>query len=88
MLEKIDTQRALDRDEYHERIPPLQARLFELQRACWKAGIGVVVVFEGWGLSGKGSIIKKLTERLEPRAIETLADTIVAGFESSTDITP
>jgi len=70
MLEKIDTQRALDRDEYHERIPPLQERLFELQRACWKAGIGVVVVFEGWGLSGKGSIIKKLTERLEPRAFE------------------
>lgn len=70
MLEKIDTQRALVKDEYHERMPPLQRRLFELQRACWKAGIGVVVVFEGWSLSGKGAIIKKLTERLEPRAYE------------------
>lgn len=70
MLEKIDTQRTIAKDEYRKQMPPLQGRLFDLQRACWEAGIGVVVVFEGWGLSGKGAIIKKLTERLEPRAFE------------------
>ena len=70
MLEKIDTRRALAKDKYQERMRPLQRRLFELQRACWEGGVGVVVVFEGWSLSGKGAIIKKITERLEPRAFE------------------
>jgi polyphosphate kinase 2 (PPK2 family) len=70
MLEKIDTQRTIAKGEYRKQVPRLQRRLFELQRACWEAGIGVVVVFEGWGVSGKGAIIKKLTERLEPRAFE------------------
>lgn len=70
MLEKIDTQRTIAKGEYRKQMPRLQGRLFELQRACWEAGIGVVVVFEGWGVSGKGGIIKKLTERLEPRAFE------------------
>lgn len=70
MLEKIGTQRSIAKDEYRKQMPRLQGRLFELQRACWEAGIGVVVVFEGWGVSGKGALIKKLTERLEPRAFE------------------
>jgi polyphosphate kinase 2 (PPK2 family) len=70
MLEKIDTHRTIAKDEYRKQMPRLQGRLFELQRACWEAGIAVVVVLEGWGTSGKGAIIKKLTERLEPRAFE------------------
>ncbi len=70
MLEKINTDRRLERDEYHERIPGLQIRMFELQRICSNAGIGVILVFEGWAVSGKGAVIKKLTERLEPRAYE------------------
>ncbi len=70
MLEKIDVSKTISKDEYKNRLPGLRRRLFNLQRACWDNAIGIVVVFEGWSASGKGAAIKKLTERLEPRAFE------------------
>lgn len=70
MLEKIPTDKKLAKAEYRARMPELQERLFQLQRRCWESGLGVLVVVEGWSASGKGKAIKKLTERLEPRAVE------------------
>ncbi len=70
MLEKIDLSLALSKDEYRGCMPDLQARLFDLQRRCWEADVGVVIVFEGWEAAGRGSVIRKLTSKLEPRAFE------------------
>ncbi|MEM7352848.1 MAG: UDP-galactose-lipid carrier transferase [Acidobacteriota bacterium] len=67
MLEKLDLDRRLDKADYRHRLPLLQARLLQLQQACWRANIPSVLVFEGWDGAGKGSSIRKLTERLEPR---------------------
>lgn len=68
MLEKLDLDAKLPKKLYRQRLPELQSRLHQLQRACHQAGLGSVVVFSGWDASGRGSTIKKLTERLEPRA--------------------
>ena len=70
MLENIDLSLALSKEEYADRIPDLQARLFDLQRRCWEADLGVVLVFEGWETAGKGKVIRKFTSKLEPRAFE------------------
>lgn len=70
MLENIDCSKTLSKDEYRKHVPELQARMFELQRRCADTNLGVVVVVEGWSASNKGAAIKKLTERLEPRAFE------------------
>lgn len=70
MLEIVDLSKALAKSDYRERATALQKRLWELQRACWKASIPVVVVFEGWDASGKGRCVAKLTGRLEPRGFE------------------
>ena len=59
--------RSLSKVEYQDLLPRAQSRLLLLQRACWKSGIGSVVVIEGWRASGKGDSIRKLTQRLEPR---------------------
>ena len=67
MLDKVDLNRRLAKEEYKSRIPALQRRLFDLHRACWNAGLATGVVFEGWDAAGKGAAIRKLTERLEPR---------------------
>ena len=67
MLEKLDPTKRLAKKEYRERLPLLQARLLQLQQACWRAAIPSVLVFEGWDGAGKGNCIRKLTERLEPR---------------------
>lgn len=70
MLEKLDLDRKLPKKEYKQRLPLLQRRLLLVQRACWQAGLGSLVVFEGWEGAGKGPTINKLTERLEPRGFK------------------
>lgn len=70
MLEYIDLTRSLLRKEYDREMPGLQARLHALQRACDVARLSALIVFEGWDTAGKGTAVKKLAERLEPRAVE------------------
>ncbi len=73
MLEKLDLGLRLPKQEYRERMPALQRRLHELQRVCARARIAPIVVFEGWDAAGKGTAIRKLTQRLEPRAFKLYA---------------
>ena len=68
MLEEVDLDRSLAKAEYKRVFPPLQERLRQLQYELLEAEIPTVVVFEGWDASGKGTIIQRLTERLDPRA--------------------
>ena len=42
-----------------------QERLRQLQYELKEAEIPTVVVLEGWGASGKGGVIQRLSERLE-----------------------
>src|SRR5687768_8232760 len=68
VLETVDLDSRLSREEYQASFPKLQERLRQLQYALLEAEIPTVVVFEGWDASGKGTIIQRLTERLDPRA--------------------
>ncbi len=67
MLEALDLNSKLSKADYKSRMPALQIRLHQLQRACWEDNLATVVVFEGWDAAGKGTAINKLTQRLEPR---------------------
>ena len=67
MLEKIDLTKKLSKEEYSSRMPALQEQLHLLQRRCRNAGLASIAIFEGWSACGKGKVIRKLTERLEPR---------------------
>jgi polyphosphate kinase 2 (PPK2 family) len=67
MLEALDLSKKLPKSEYRERLPPLQRRLLTLQRLAWEAELATIIVVEGWGASGKGKVIEKLTQQLEPR---------------------
>ncbi len=68
MLEKVDLTRSVSSEDYKRQIPPLQRRLFLLQRACKEAKLATIIVFEGWDSAGKGTAIRKLTSRMDPRA--------------------
>lgn len=72
MLETVKLQDRLSRSDYRRVVPALQRRLHHLQRACHEAQIGSLVVFEGWLASGVGTTIRKLSERLEPRALNVV----------------
>jgi len=73
MLEHVDLGVSLPGEEYERDLRDWQVRLHGLQRACDDAGISTIVVFEGWDAAGKGTAIRKLAERLEPRAMEIFA---------------
>jgi AMP-polyphosphate phosphotransferase len=68
MLEAVDLGRTLSRTEYQRVFPALQERLRQLQYALLEAEVPTVIVFEGWDAAGKGSVIQRLAEKLDPRA--------------------
>jgi AMP-polyphosphate phosphotransferase len=70
MLEKIDLSKKMGKKEYKKRMPILQNHLYALQKASWDAEIPVIILFEGWDASGKGTSIQTLTERLDPRGFK------------------
>ena len=69
MLEAVDLDAALDKQEYRERLARLQVRLITAQRGIEAAKIPVVIVYEGMDASGKGGSVRRLTRRLDPRVI-------------------
>jgi polyphosphate kinase 2 len=52
---------------YEEELAHLQIELAKLQSWIKSAGLKVVVIFEGRDAAGKGGVIKRITERLNPR---------------------
>lgn len=82
MLEALDLSRELSKAEYKEQLPALQRRLHQLQRACWEHKLATLIVLEGWDASGKGTVINKITQRLEPRGFRLHAIREPRTFES------
>jgi polyphosphate kinase 2 (PPK2 family) len=70
VLENVNLDKKLAREEYKRFEPALQERLYHLEKACWDHGVPSVIVFEGWDASGKGTTIAALTQRLDPRGFK------------------
>jgi len=52
---------------YEDELVRLQEELVKLQSFVNEEGLKVVVIFEGRDAAGKGGVIKRITERLNPR---------------------
>src|SRR5512141_3187733 len=72
MLEYVNLDLALSKEDYEKRLRPLQQRLYELEHAVYDAKVPVMIVFEGWSASGKGRLISILAERLDPRGFRVV----------------
>ena len=59
--------------EYNRELARLQQELVRLQRWIRHQGLKVVVIFEGRDAAGKGGVIKRITERLNPRVVRVVA---------------
>ncbi len=66
-------QKKLSNDIYEAELLRLQTELVALQNWIKCTGERVVVIFEGRDASGKGGAIKRITERLNPRIVKTVA---------------
>jgi polyphosphate kinase 2 len=57
----------LDKKFYEKELARLQVELVKLQEWVKQEGLKVVVIFEGRDAAGKGGVIKRITEKLNPR---------------------
>ena len=58
---------------YERELARLQLELAKLQEWIRHEGLRVVVVFEGRDTAGKGGVIKRIVERLNPRVVRVVA---------------
>jgi polyphosphate kinase 2 len=63
----------LARHRYFQALFDLQAELVKLQDWVVHQGLKVAVVFEGRDAAGKGGVIKRITQRLNPRVCRVVA---------------
>jgi polyphosphate kinase 2 len=64
---------ALDRRVYLSNLIRLQAELIKLQDWVVHTKQKIVVIFEGRDSAGKGGVIKRISQRLNPRVVRTVA---------------
>ena len=63
----------LKRTEYERELARLQLELVKLQHWVKHAGLRVVLIFEGRDAAGKGGVIKRIVEPLNPRGATIVA---------------
>ena len=65
--------RKLGKKRYEKELARLQGELVLLQEYIKARGLKVVVIFEGRDAAGKGGVIKRMTERTNPRIVRVVA---------------
>jgi polyphosphate kinase len=65
--------RTLSKKESVRELGRLQEELVRLQEWIVHAGLRVAVLFEGRDTAGKGGVIKRITEKTNPRVVRTVA---------------
>ena len=69
--------------KYTDELEKLQVELVKLQEWVKAKGLKVVVVFEGRDAAGKGGVIKRITQRLNPRICRVVALGVPTDKEKS-----
>lgn len=72
LLKEVDLSSQLSARAYKYIRRFQRQRLYELEQAAFEAKVPSIVVFEGWDAAGKGTTIRELTRRLDPRGFKVL----------------
>ena len=68
-----DAPKKLNKKFYEAELGKLQTELVKLQEWVKHKGLKVVAIFEGRDAAGKGGVIKRITESLNPRIVRVVA---------------
>jgi polyphosphate kinase 2 len=71
--DRVVKTRKLEGKTYEKELARLQVELVKLQEYVRVKGLKVVVVFEGRDAAGKGGVIKRIMQRLNPRTCRIVA---------------
>ena len=66
-LSEVKLNKKMDKSDYKNELSSLEDRLTYLQQKVRNANLPIVIVFEGWSASGKGTQIARLVNPLDPR---------------------
>lgn len=58
---------SLHKHDYHEQLASLQVQLMALQIGLYKSGKRAIIVVEGTDSAGKGGMIRRLVDKMDPR---------------------
>jgi polyphosphate kinase 2 (PPK2 family) len=76
LLSKLDLTKKLDsKDDYRDKLQKYQLELLYFQRRILESKRSIVLVFEGPDAAGKGGVIKRITEKLDPRVVRVYSIT-------------
>lgn len=67
MLENWIKPQIPEEEELDERLQAARSKLSVLQMQIKEHGLPVLVLFEGWGTAGKGSVLGKVIKNIDPR---------------------
>ena len=67
MLENWNKPQRPEDSEIEERLDAARGKLTALQMQIREHGLPVLVLFEGWGTAGKGSVLGKVIKNIDPR---------------------
>ena len=70
---KPEKKKKIATQDYNKNLRALQVELVKLQKWIISKKIKVVVIFEGRDAAGKGGVIKRITQRLNPRICRVVA---------------
>jgi len=73
MLELIHPDRKISKEAYQQAFPQMEMDLGACQREALNAGVPVINLCEGWEAAGKGTIINRFTQALDPRGFKVHA---------------
>ncbi len=72
MLEETDLSLSLSKRAFKLVMHGQIQRMYELEHLAYTTQVPVIILFEGWDAAGKGTVISRLTERLDPRGFKVL----------------
>jgi polyphosphate kinase 2 len=70
---RLKPEKKISKKKYEKELSRLQTELVKLQEWIRHSGLKVVVIFEGRDAAGKGGVIKRITETLNPRIVRVAA---------------
>ena len=70
MLDKVNLKKMVTKEEYKQEAEDLKRQLSVLQQQMKQEKLPVILIFEGWGAAGKGSLISNIILNLDPRGFK------------------
>lgn len=67
LLSNKKMSKKVDEKEYEDELKALQVAMLRIQQAVWHQKKRVIILFEGFDAAGKGGLIKRMVELLDPR---------------------